>query len=138
MLTVPGSELAIRDWIRADATIVGIVGGDARRIDVDISGSKDTTHMTMYRVGGAPSNTVPLDRCLMSFDCWGRGRGSALSLATALQEKLVNSREQPLNDDVRLRGCAVMAVRWVPDPTGQPRYVVTALITTSARQAVAA
>lgn len=73
----------------------------------------------------------------MGFDCWGKGRGAALTLATALVNKLVNSREEFLNETTYLRGSEVFSFLWLPDTTGQPRYAITARVTASARQAAA-
>lgn len=135
MITVPATELAIRDWLRQDSAILALVGNDQRKIDADYSGDEASTHMTIRRAGGGTSSTLPFDRALMVFDCWGRGRGAALNLATALVQKLVNAKEEQLNATAYLRGCQVESNMFVPDPTGQARYVVMAMITVTARQA---
>ena len=133
-MAMPQSELAIRDYLRTVPSILALVGNDARKIDADYSGGKDATHMTMFRAGGAPSQWVPLDDCVMIYMCWGRGRGAALALATELADTLRRTREVALNRDAWLRGSTVQATNWTPDVDGQPRYSVTAISTVSARE----
>lgn len=135
MITVPATELAIRDWLRDDDAIVALCGNDTRKIDADYSGDESSTHLTLRRVGGGASSTLPFDKALMVFDCWGRGRGAALNLATALVQKLVNAKEEQLNDSAYLRGWNVESNMFAPDQTGQPRYIVIAEATVTARTA---
>jgi hypothetical protein len=133
-MALPATELAVRDWLRTVPELLTAVGNDPRRIDVDYSGTKTVTHMTMFRSGGGPSVWTPLDDAVMTFLCWGKGRGAALSLATTLADTLRTTTEIPLNEDAWLRGSSVQSVLWMPDEDGQPRYAVIARITASARQ----
>lgn len=135
-MATPQTELAVRDWLRTVPSLVTLVGNDARKIDVDYSGSKDTAHITMFRSGGMPSVWVPLDEAVMTFLCWAKGRGSALTLATTLVDTLRDTRETALNADAWLRGSTVESINWAPDSDGTPRYAVIARITASARQTV--
>lgn len=132
----PAVEMGVRDWLRTESSLVALVGGDSRRIDIDYSGDKASTHLTLFRAGGGPSRKVPLDNAVLAFHCWGRGRGAALNLATELINVLNTRTEVALNDTAWLRGCTVESSNWLPDPTGQPRYVVIARVIASARQTV--
>lgn len=134
-MSIPASELAVRDWARLQTGILAAVGDDARKIDVDYSGDQASTHLTMHRSGGAPSRLLPFDNCVMTFDCWGRGRGAALTLATAVVDALHDSREEQMNADAYLRGAEVLSIAYLPDPTGQHRYVVAANLVINARAA---
>lgn len=133
-MALPDTELAVRDWLRTVPAVTSLVGNDSRRIDVDYSGSKDLTHITMFRSGGAPAEFLPFDDAVMTFLCWGKGRGSALTLATTLAETLRSTREVALNANAYLRGCQVASTFWNPDEDGTPRYAVIARITATARQ----
>lgn len=132
MAEYPASELVIRDWARANAGILAAVGGDSRKIDVDYSGDAASTHLTMQRSGGAPDYWVPLDAVVMTFNCWGRGRASALTLATAVVTAVMTRGETQV-DDALVRGGVVESNSYLPDPTGQHRYVVIARFVVSAR-----
>lgn len=133
MIAVAHTELAVRDWLRDDEDLLDLVGNDARRIDADFSGDSSLTHLTLHRAGGGASSELPFDDAVMVFDCWGRGRGAALNLATALVQKLVNAKEERLNDEAWLRGCAVQSNLYLPDPSGQARYAITSLLRVSVR-----
>lgn len=136
-MTLPASEMAVRDWLRTVPEVVAAVGGDSRKIDVDYSGDPASTHLSMFRAGGAPERNFPMDTCFMDFDCWGRGRGAALTLSTVLMEAIRATRETQMNDSAYLHGGEVLSSSWLPDPTGQARYVVSAVLWVTAREAVA-
>lgn len=135
MPTFSPSEMVIRDWARADTGILAAVGGDERKIDVDFSGDQDSTHLTMQRSGGAPDYWVPLDKVVMTFNCWGRGRFAAINLATAVVTSIMTRGETQIDDAV-VRGGFVESNSYLPDPTGQHRYVVVARFVVSARDAL--
>lgn len=133
-MATPQTEFAVRDWLRTVPSVLALVGNDVRRIDVDYSGSPDLTHVTMFRSGGALPEMLPFDDAVMTFLCWGKGRGSALTLATTLAETLRSTREVPLNSSAYLRGARVESLFWNPSDDGIPRYAVIALVTATARQ----
>ena len=130
------SEMAVRDWARTVPEILAAVGNDARKIDVDYSGDAESTHLTMFQIGGAPDRYLPIDDVVMLFNCWGRGRGAALDLARAVSNAVWKTREIQMNDDFYLRGAEILSTVWQPDPTGQARYVVSARFVVSERRAV--
>lgn len=132
----PNTELAVRDWLRSQASLTDLLGGTAK---IDLDPDPTLPCVVVYRAGGTTDAYVPLDRALLGFDCWGteRSRKAAMDLQVALTNCLSGLASEDLNSEVFGYSALVESVLYAPDAGGRHRYVVTALVTARRREALA-
>lgn len=129
----------VRDWLRDQTSVTTLCGTDPVLNEPSIyAGGLASGHVlpavTITKVGLSPDGTTT-ERHLLQFDCWA-GRGQAAT-AEALAAAVKTAIEQvtpgtALGSSVRLWGASIEAEVALPDPDdGAPRYVVTALLTTT-------
>lgn len=128
LLSAPLTEFAVRDYLRTRSAVKSCVGNDSRRIDLDYSGTGN--YLVMYRAGGAPRSTLPLDTAILTFHCYGSTRHAAALLEAALVTVLQSLNAQNLNDDTYCQAASVLSRgAWLPTSDGRARYIVTAGVT---------
>lgn len=128
------TEFAVRDYLRTVPGLLERVSGDTRKIDLDYSGKG--TFLTLYRAGGFPHRSLPMDRALITFHCWGTTRHAAALLEVQLVKALRSLSSTQLNADVFCFAAEVTSSgAYLPSSEGQHRYVASAAIDT--RQAAA-
>jgi hypothetical protein len=131
-LTLVDSEATARDWARAETHINAQVGTSAffsQPIAFPKTPKNAWIVMTLvsetFQVGD-----LGLQLALVQFDCWGKTKATAATVALAVQTA---GRQLSFGQPVTV-GTAVIAwadatqKRWFPDPTlNTPRYVVDVL-----------
>lgn len=134
-------ELAVRDYLRADATVNGLIGN---RIffGAPRNGAPTTAFATVRRVAGQDDlSEAPLDLSQLQIDCWGQkatqgpggSKASANALRAAVRGALREIRGTTTQGSTVLYGANVIGDVWAPDPeSDRPRYVVTAEVTARA------
>ena len=128
----------VRDWLRATTSVASLCGTDDGLSQPSVyahnlGSGAEMPAVVVTKVGLSPDGTVT-ERHLLQFDCWAskaQGAGEAEALAAAVKTALETDLPAT-SDGVRLWGASIEAEVALPDPDdGQPRYVVTALVTTS-------
>lgn len=118
-------EAAIRDYLRADESVMSILVNEDRRMDMEWRGDPRAGHATINLAGGGFDDYVPLRTAVLYVNCYGGSRPAASSLAEAVA---LSVRRITLSD-APLASASVESVAWKPTPDGVPRYVVTAVVT---------
>jgi hypothetical protein len=137
MSSWPDVEGALRTHLRANTALVTALGG--ARVFWEIPSDPPWPLVTISRVGGGQDpGEAPVDRALVSFDCWGdlddKGRArwrELTAVVNALRSALdaIEGRTT-LASGVDVFGVSVAGVVRSADPNnGRPRYTVTAEVT---------
>lgn len=118
-------EASLRDYLRADTTIMGLLLNDDRRLNMEWTGDPRATHVTLYRAGGNLHDYVPLEFPALVLHCYGTTRSAAATVAEAVAAAVnnIDSRHLPLTSG------SVESVNYLPTAEGAPRYVVTTTVT---------
>lgn len=118
-------EASLRDYLRADTTIMGLLLNDDRRLNMEWTGDPRATHVTLYRAGGNLHNYAPLEFPALVLHCYGTTRSAAATVAEAVAAAVnnIDSRHLPLTSG------SVESVNYLPTAEGAPRYVVTTTVT---------
>jgi len=118
-------EAQVRDYLRADETLMGLVNGDEKRVNMDWTGNMAASHVTLYRAGGNMSDYLPHDHPAIAVHCYGSTRPAAADLAeaSALALRRMTQADSPL------LSASVESIVYLPTPEGVARYVVTTVVT---------
>lgn len=133
----PDVEGAVRDHLRNDPTVAGLVGQRVFfGVPLDANGNvtSQLPLVTVQRVGGGDDDSeAPVDQALIQIDCWAasRNKAQAHQVASAVRTALTEIRTVPVGSTV-LHGATVESVIWAPDPKDHPRYSLTALVSATA------
>jgi hypothetical protein len=131
----PATELAVRDYLRTQASLIALLANDTRRIDFKAP-ADDRPCIVIYRVGGFTSDYLPLDTATLAADCWGGSFKASLDLKTELKNSLSSIVSVMLNAETYGGSASVVSDLWTPDPGGRARHTVTFVV--SARLTAAA
>jgi hypothetical protein len=118
-------EAQVRDYLRADTTLMGLVNGDEKRVNMEWSGNMAASHVTLYRAGGNMDDYLPHDHPAIAIHCYGSTRPAASELAETAA--LALRRMSQANDP--LLSASVESINYLPTPEGVARYVVTTVVT---------
>lgn len=129
------TENVVKAWIPTTS-----VGPLIRRADNGYSvflamptGAPNPAIIITQVAGGPDRKDLPQQTVRLQFDCWGRTRAEAGTIARTLMGEL---EWLPRTGGAIVQGAYVGAadvqlMRWMPDPESDtPRYIVDALITT--------
>lgn len=122
-------EGPLRAWLKAHPSIAPLTGGgryvyfaapDVRE--------KPAAWLTFRRIGGGPEvSETPIDAPLVSFNCWGRTKSAADTLAEALVNALQDVRQPTPMGEIVAMSARVTLWTFQPDPSlATPRVVVDA------------
>ena len=131
-------EGGLRDWYRTLPSVTALAG---QRIFTN--GFRPSTAMpaaVILRVGGGDDpGEAPIDQPLVQLDIRGAEKADAWELTRVLVAELRSIRRRTVlraatgdTPAVIAHGAVIESVIWLPDPSDQPRYVVTAAVTASA------
>lgn len=118
-------EAAVRDYLRADTILMGLLNDEERRVNMEWSGDPRASHVTLYRAGGNLHAYAPIDLPVITVHCYGSTRSSAATVADAVAAALnnVDNRSLPLTSG------SVESINYLPTSDGAARYVVTGTVT---------
>lgn len=119
------SEAALRDYLRTDTELMGLLNNEERRVNMEWAGDTRATHVTLYRAGGNLHGYSPLDFPALTLHCYGSTRSSAAAVADAVAAAVnnIDNRHLPLTSG------SVESVNYLPTQDGAARYVVTTTVT---------
>lgn len=117
-------EAQIRDYLRGDTNVMGLLNDDETRMNMEWKGAISATHVTLYRSGGAMHDYLPHDFPAVALHCYGSTRPSASTLAEAVARSL---REMSAAD-TPLLSASVESINYLPTPEGTARYIVTTVV----------
>ena len=119
------AEGALRDYLRSDPTVLGLLNDDDRRINMEWTGDTRASHVTLYRAGGNLHSLAPLDYPALTVHCFGSTRPAAATLADAVAAAVndIDSRHLPLTSG------NVESITYLPTTDGAARYIVTTTVT---------
>lgn len=118
-------EAEVRDYLRADTIVMGLLNNDPKRLNMDWTGDMRATHVTLYRAGGNQQPYVPLDVPAIAVHCYGSTRSSAATVAAEIGRAL-KAMDQ---SDSPLCGASVESTVYLPTTDGVARYIVTTVVT---------
>jgi hypothetical protein len=118
-------EAEVRDYLRADETIMGLLNGDEKRLNMDWTGNVNATHLTLFRAGGNVNGYYPYDLPVMIIHVYGSTRSAAADLAYEVGRAIrdISMRNAPL------LSADVESIVYLPTTDGVARYVVTSVVT---------
>lgn len=120
------TEALVRDFLRADETVMGLLNNDPKRLNMEWVGDLRATHATLYRAGGDLHDYLPTQSPVIVVQCYGSTRPAASGLAEAVAMSLRSMSQA----DTPLLSATVESIIWLPTPDGVARYVVTTVVTT--------
>lgn len=118
-------EADVRNYLRTDETLMGLLNDDEKRVNMEWSGDARASHVTLFRAGGNMNAHYPHDYPVVVVHCYGSTRPAAadLSEAVALSMRRLSQADAPL------LSASVESVNWLPTPEGVARYIVTTVVT---------
>lgn len=119
------TEAQVRDYLRGNATVMGLLNNDVARLNMDWAGNMAATHATLYRAGGAMDDYVPHDHPAIAVHCYGSTRPAASTLAETIGLALRSMSQA----DSPLLSASVESINYLPTPEGVARYVVITAVT---------
>jgi hypothetical protein len=117
-------EQLTRDYLRTDETLMGLLNGDEKRLNMEWSGDLRASHVTLYRAGGNMDDYLPHDHPVIAIHCYGSTRPAAADLAeaSALAMRRLTQADDPL------LSASVESINYLPTPEGVARYVITTVV----------
>jgi hypothetical protein len=119
------TEAQVRDYLRANSTVMGLLNNDEKRLNMEWSGNMAATHVTLYRAGGDMHDYLPHDHPALAIHCYGSTRPSAADLAETVALALRSMSQA----DTPLLSASVESINYLPTPEGTARYIVTTVVT---------
>lgn len=118
-------ESEVRDYLRDDETLMGLLNGDEKRVNMEWTGNANASHVVLYRAGGNMAGHYPYDLPVVAIHCYGSTRPAAASLASEVARAMrdISMRNAPLCS------ASVESVLYLPTTDGVARYVVTTVVT---------
>lgn len=135
VVTYAEAEGVVRSWLLTTGVAPMVTRTDGGvSIFLAMPTGSPIPAVVLSRVGGAarPRKDLPEDQARISFDCWGKSRAQASSIAYAVMSELDSlSRAQGYTlGSTSLVAAETLALVWQPDPESDTaRYVVDALVT---------
>lgn len=122
-MTTP--EIVVRDYLRDDDTLMGLLNGDETRLNLDWSGNLNATHITLYRAGGNQHDYMPLQSPVIVVHCYGSTRQAACGLG----DQVAVTLRAASNANAPIDSASVESVIYLPTADGVARYIVTSVVT---------
>jgi hypothetical protein len=118
-------EAEVRDYLRTDETLMGLLNGDEARVNMDWNGNVQASHITLFRAGGNVNSYYPHDYPVVVIHCYGSTRPAAADLAYEVGRAIrdISAINTPLLD------ASVESIVYLPTTEGVARYVVTTVVT---------
>jgi hypothetical protein len=117
-------EGTVRDYLRTDTTVMGLLNNDPKRLNMDWSGDVRASHVTLYLAGGDYSAYLPHQHPVLAIHAFGSTRPAAADLAEAVALAMRSLSQA----DTPLLSASVESVNWLPTPEGVARYVITTVV----------